>query len=307
MLNLHCHGRRAWEKLAQASFQPFFSSVAAAAAAAAATTASMTATYRKGRLPPPGEHFSRNVAPHHLKSKCTFRMSWHKARHRLQTCGTTTTNTLPSSYESTLSTTSGGIRSKEGGDASSSSSSFSFLRALIFSLPALSSIFLKRCVRACVRACVRVKPTLDQRAALVQQRGWSKGLCTTTGPPYCSTHVDVYLVREGEMLIGCLVHYFKSVNYAVLCTCPPPLHWRTLRAEGRNTKIQPIVKSFTFCVFPLPPLSLFMGTPRTRDRFKFGSSCKLILLVRVRARARALSDAKRPLQSVTLSAFVMLC
>ena len=29
------------------------------------------------------------------------------------------------------------------------------------------------------------------------------------------------------MLIGCLVHYFKSVlYYAVLCRCPPPPHSR---------------------------------------------------------------------------------
>jgi len=38
-------------------------------------------------------------------------MSLHKARHSLQTCGTTTINTLPSSCESILSITSGGIRS----------------------------------------------------------------------------------------------------------------------------------------------------------------------------------------------------
>ena len=111
---LHCHGRRVWEQRAQASLNPFTSSAAAAAAAvadaAAADVANMTTIGHEGRLPPPGEHFSRNVAPPPTKSKCTFRMSWHKVRHRLQTCGTLAINVLPFSCESTLSTTSGGIR-----------------------------------------------------------------------------------------------------------------------------------------------------------------------------------------------------
>ena len=45
----------------------------------------------------------------------------------------------------------------------------------------------------------------------------------------------------------------------MLCICPPTPHWRgtgalSVMKGATNTNVQPIVRSFTFCVSPLSPL-----------------------------------------------------
>ena len=54
-----------------------------------------------------------------------------------------------------------------------------------------------------------------------------------------------------------LLKVYPTVQFYRPSFTPLAWHRRSLRDEGRNTNVQPIVRSFTFRVSPLPPLSLF--------------------------------------------------
>lgn len=88
--------------------------------------------------------------------------------------------------------------------------------------------------------------------------------------------VDVYLVMEWVNVKSVVSFIILKVYHAVLFYMPSftPLAWhrRTLRDEGHNTNVQPIVRSFAVRVSPLPPLSLFNMVMETADRRETNSS-----------------------------------
>ena len=78
------------------------------------------------------------------------------------------------------------------------------------------------------------------------------------------------LVMEWVNVKSVVSFIILKVYHAVLFYMPSftPLAWhrRTLRDEGHNTNVQPIVRSFAVRVSPLPPLSLFNMVMETADR-----------------------------------------
>ena len=109
--------------------------------------------------------------------------------------------------------------------------------------------------------------------------------------------VDVYFGDgKGEMLnrlFRSLLKVYDAVLFYMPSFTPLAWHRRTLRSEGCNGNVKPIVRSFTFCVSPLPPLSLFnMVMETVRDHFKFGQI--IIKYFGACARARARAPLQRP-------------